>query len=124
MDIETGLYYCNARYYDPKIYQWIQPVNSFSLNPSNIDGLKLYAYAVNSPIETIYNINAFNIPNIKYKLSWPDLSFLSTGFDFLENAFSTFVIAIHSYRKIEKIDNIPGLEKISNILMWLGIGLI
>ncbi len=111
MDIEIGLYYCNARYYDPKIYQWRQPVNSFSLNPSNIDGLKLYAYTVNSPIETIYNINAFNIPNIKYKFSWPDLSFLSTGFDFLENAFSTFAVAVRCYRKIEKIRQYSGIRK-------------
>ncbi len=57
MDIETGLYYCNARYYDPKIYQWIQPVNSLSLNLSNIDGLKLYAYANNKSINIHYNIS-------------------------------------------------------------------
>ena len=57
MDVETGLYYCNARYYDPKIYQWIQPVNSFSLNPSNIDGLKSYAYANNKSINIHHNIS-------------------------------------------------------------------
>ena len=58
MDVETGLYYCNARYYDPKIYQWIQPVNSFSLNPSNIDGLKSYAYEYNNPISFLYNYSS------------------------------------------------------------------
>ena len=51
------------------------------------------------------------------------MSFLSTGFSFIENAFSTFTGAVDSYRKIEKLDNIPGLEKASNILMWIGIGL-
>ena len=56
-DIETGLYYCNARYYDPKIYQWIQPVNSLSLNLSNIDGLKSYAYANNKSINIHHNIS-------------------------------------------------------------------
>ncbi|MBQ3165891.1 MAG: RHS repeat-associated core domain-containing protein, partial [Clostridia bacterium] len=24
-DVETGLYYCNARYYSPKLCRWISP---------------------------------------------------------------------------------------------------
>ena len=39
MDIETGLYYCNARYYDPKIYQWIQRDNIEYLDNESLDGL-------------------------------------------------------------------------------------
>ncbi|MDD7314829.1 MAG: hypothetical protein PUH11_03785, partial [Bacilli bacterium] len=55
MDIETGLYYCNARYYDPKIYQWIQPAAVSSLDSSSITGLELHNYENNNSREVIYN---------------------------------------------------------------------
>ena len=50
MDIETGLYYCNARYYDPKIYQWIQRDNIEYLDNESLDGLNLYLYCNNDPV--------------------------------------------------------------------------
>ena len=123
MDIETGLYYCNARYYDPKIYQWIQPVNSLSLNLSNIDGLKIYAYAVNSPIETIYNLTAFNVPNIKYKLSWPDLSFISNFFSFFGDTVSFITDIISMNRKNKGLPEIKQFKKITRALTFLSMGI-
>ena len=50
IDIETGLYYCNARYYDPKIYQWIQRDNIEYLDNESLDGLNLYLYCNNDPV--------------------------------------------------------------------------
>ncbi len=55
MDVETGLYYCNARYYDPEIYQWIQPAAVSSLDSLGITGLELYNYENNNSREVIYN---------------------------------------------------------------------
>ena len=40
-DTETGLYYCNARYYDPQIGRFIQSTDVSSLNPYSINSLNL-----------------------------------------------------------------------------------
>ena len=60
MDVETGLYYCNARYYDPKIYQWIQRDNIEYLDNESLDGLNLYLYCNNDPV--MYKDNSGNTP--------------------------------------------------------------
>ena len=49
-DIETNLYYCNARYYDPTIYQWLSPDSLAYLDLESINGMNLYAYCANDPI--------------------------------------------------------------------------
>ena len=49
-DVETGLYYCNARYYSPKLCRWISPDSIGYLDPSSINGLNLYAYCGNDPV--------------------------------------------------------------------------
>ena len=49
-DNESGMYYCNARYYNP---QWGRFLNSDSieyLDPESINGLNLYAYCNNDPV--------------------------------------------------------------------------
>ena len=55
------MYYCKSRYYYPKIKRFIEPADVSSLNPSNINGLNLYAYASNNPIGIVvtgsYNYN-------------------------------------------------------------------
>ena len=49
-DTETQLFYCNSRYYSPEICRWISPDSIEYLDPENINGLNLYAYANNNPI--------------------------------------------------------------------------
>ena len=49
-DNETGLYYLNYRYYDPSIGRFISPDDISYINPSTINGLNLYAYCRNDPI--------------------------------------------------------------------------
>ena len=48
-DIETQLFYCNSRYYSPELCRWISPDSIEYLDPENINGLNLYAYANNNP---------------------------------------------------------------------------
>ena len=50
LDLETGLYYCQTRYYSPIIYQWISPDSIEYLEPKNICGFSLYCYCCNDPI--------------------------------------------------------------------------
>lgn len=49
-DIETNLYYCNARYYDPTIYQWLSPDDVSYLDSESVNGLNLYCYCMNDPV--------------------------------------------------------------------------
>ena len=49
-DNESGMYYCNSRYYNP---QWGRFLNSDSivcLNLENVNGLNLYCFCMNNPI--------------------------------------------------------------------------
>ena len=49
-DEETNLYYCNSRYYSPILCRWITPDNADYLDPESINGLNLYAYCGNNPV--------------------------------------------------------------------------
>ena len=138
-DEDTGLYYLNAIYYNPQWRRFIQPTNVSTLNPFGMNGLNQYTYANNNPIGIINSnsnlgkittittqnnlSNGFLLGSYAYEINLPDLSFLSAGFSFIDNAFSTISGAIDGYRKIKNLDSISGLEKASSVLMWVGIGL-
>ena len=49
-DRETGLYYLNARYYNPQWRRFISPDSTEYIDPENPNGLNLYAYCNNDPI--------------------------------------------------------------------------
>ena len=49
-DRETGLYYLNARYYNPQWRRFISPQTS-AINSLVVNGLNTYVYANNNPIE-------------------------------------------------------------------------
>ena len=49
-DEDTGLYYCNARYYSPKWRRFISPDDTAYLDPSSVNGLNQYCYCNNDPV--------------------------------------------------------------------------
>ena len=49
-DDDTGLYYLNARYYNPKLRRFISPDNSAYLDTGSPQGLNLYVYCGNDPV--------------------------------------------------------------------------
>lgn len=49
-DEESGFYYCKSRYYNPKWGRGISPDSIEYLDPSSINGLNLYAYCGNDPV--------------------------------------------------------------------------
>ena len=49
-DVETQLFYCNSRYYSPELCRCISPDSIKYLDPESINGLNLYAYCENDPI--------------------------------------------------------------------------
>ena len=52
-DVETGFYYCNSRYYNSKIYRWISADDIDYLEPESINGLNLYVYCGNDPVNRL-----------------------------------------------------------------------
>ena len=52
-DDDTGLYYLNARYYSPKWRRFISPDDTSYLTPESVNGLNLYCYCNNDPINYI-----------------------------------------------------------------------
>ena len=63
-DDETNLYYLNTRYYSSELCRFIQPADVSSLNPQSINGLNLYAYTNNNPINLVCNSFANGISSI------------------------------------------------------------
>ena len=49
-DNETGLYYLLTRYYDSEIGRFISPDSADYLDPTTINGLNLYAYCGDDPV--------------------------------------------------------------------------
>ena len=49
-DKETQLYWVSSRYYSPELCRWILPDSIEYLDPQSINGLNLYAYCGNDPI--------------------------------------------------------------------------
>ena len=49
-DTETGWYYLNARYYSPEWCRFISPDDTSYLDPEYVNGLNLYCYCGNDPV--------------------------------------------------------------------------
>ena len=52
LDISTGLYFYNARYYDPQLGRFIQP-DSIVQAPSDPQSLNRYSYVRNNPVKYV-----------------------------------------------------------------------
>ena len=52
-DVETQLYWVSSRYYSPELCRWISPDSIEYLDPQSINGLNLYAYCGNDPVNYI-----------------------------------------------------------------------
>ena len=49
-DVDTGLYYLNSRYYTPEWRRFISPDDTSYLDPETPNGLNLYCYCNNDPV--------------------------------------------------------------------------
>ena len=50
LDIENNFYYLNSRYYSPELRRFISPDDTAYLDPKNVNGLNLYCYCNNDPV--------------------------------------------------------------------------
>ena len=52
-DAESGVYFLNARYYNPQWRRFISPDSTDYLDPESVNGLNLYAYCNNDPVNYV-----------------------------------------------------------------------
>ena len=52
-DVETGLYFLQTRYYDPVVGRFLNRDSVNYADPQTINGLNLYAYCLNNPVEYV-----------------------------------------------------------------------
>ncbi len=87
-DTETKLYYLNSRYYDPEIGRFINADDLSCVNKNEINGLNLYAYCVNNPINNI-DKNGYNW----FKNAWNKVkNFFSETWDIIVGAVVSAVL--------------------------------
>ena len=60
-DIETNLYYLQSRYYSPEIGRFLSPDDVNYLDPETLNGLNLYSYCYNNPVNYINCFGGFSV---------------------------------------------------------------
>ena len=85
-DSETGLYYLNARYYNPAWRRFISPDSTEYLDTDTPNGLNLYAYCCNDPV------NRFDPSGHDWEWStfWTGLFMLGTAITAIALSVTTF----------------------------------
>ena len=63
-DIDTEMYYCKSRYYNPVLGRFISPDSIEYLDSNNINGMNLYTYCYNDPINNVDPSGCFAISAI------------------------------------------------------------
>lgn len=49
-DVETSMYYCNARYYKPEMGRFLNASYIIKINPQSINELNMYTYVCNNSL--------------------------------------------------------------------------
>ena len=72
-DTETGLYYLQTRYYDPEVGRFISRDSIEYADPETINGLNLYAYCGNNPVNFFDLFGHIPIANVITKVAYTKL---------------------------------------------------
>ena len=126
-DRETKLYWVTTRYYSPELCRWISPDSIEYLEPSSINGLNLYVYCGNDPVNRFdpsghfwdYVFDAIFIVWGVYDFikepSWSKAGWLALD---IVLAIVPFIPTISTARHLGKIDNFfdaaSAINKIDN----------
>ncbi len=134
-DIETGLYYLQSRYYDPETGRFISPDSIEYIDPSTINGLNLYAYCGNDPVNKYDPTGhfwdwVFDIASIVWSLydfiknpSWANAGWLALDVVFAVVPFLTCSSIMKAASKLDDVSDIGGyINKFDNVYDSIVIG--
>lgn len=122
-DESTGLYYLNARYYDPVTGRFLSQ-DTYRGEDSDPGSWWLYAYCVNNPIgytdpsghfiETAVDIAsiAFSAYELQTNPSWLNLGFLAWD---VASVFIPFVPGSYSVKAVKVVKTVKSGKKLKNI---------
>ena len=121
-DENTKLYYLNARYYSPEFRRFISPDNISYLNPESVNGLNLYCYCNNDPInyadpsghfwDVVFDIGSiiWSAYDLIKNPSWENLGWLTLDIGF---ASIPFLTGSGGLKAVSKMDDIYDISKIT-----------
>lgn len=72
------MYYLGSRYYNPQWRRFISPSTS-SINPQRVNGLNLYSYSINEPVNTHYITTTLNKVDFGSKAVSHQSAVITTG---------------------------------------------
>lgn len=134
-DVETGLFWLSSRYYSPELCRFISPDDVEYLDPESINGLNLYAYCGNDPINR-YDPTGhawdviFDIFSIGWSLydfikdpSWENFGWLALDVVFAVVPFLTGSSIMKAASKLDDVSDIGGyMNKFDNVYDSIVIG--
>ena len=134
-DKDTGLYYLNARYYNPEWRRFISPDDTAYLDIESANGLNLYAYCGNDPInrydpsgcawDTVLDIISigWSLYDLIKKPSWENAGWLALDVVFAVVPFLTGSRIMKAASKLDDISDIGGyMNKFDNVYDSIVIG--
>ena len=134
-DVETGLFWLSSRYYSPELCRFISPDSVDYLDSSSINGLNLYAYCGNDPINR-YDptghawdviLDIFSIGWSLYDFikdpSWENFGWLALYVVFAVVPFLTGSSIMKAASKLDDVSDIGGyMNKFDNVYDSIVIG--
>ena len=121
-DRETKLYYLNARYYNPEWRRFISPDDTAYLDPESVNGLNLYCYCNNDPVnycdpsghfwDVVFDIGSiiWSAYDFIKDPSWKNLGWLTLDLGF---AIVPFLTGSGGLKAVSKMDDIYDISKIT-----------
>ncbi len=134
-DANTNLYYLNARYYSPELKRFISPDDTAYLDPETPNGLNLYCYCGNDPINRydpsghawdivldIFSIG-WSLYDFVKNPSWKNAGWLALDTVFAVVPFLTGSTVMKAASKLDDVADIGGyINNFDNVYDSIVIG--